>query len=496
MRPRWLTGSIGLALLSLAEFGTPVTAPVIAAANAGAEFMPVCPMPTCLSPQVTAKSGIGTANAMIEAKVSPEAAEKWCAIHKPRYKYCVKDEVKMGGTGNKSLYRASADCVAGRMTPIDGNTYTYIGVWEDGPGKGRPKFTTTNRRFPSTKWDETGIETHPDGSITGWGGGSPNLAAQWEVLCAGAPAPKVAAASAPQAVAQVPNAVQLRPSELKQAAEETQLQSADFGTPEATAKIAGKAGFIDVVGIKLGMPLKAALDVVKAHNPNLAMEPLTLPPYEALPGVTITPLVQSKKNTNTSGPEKEYVGLLITTAPSEPHVWGVMRELYYEREDSRPTIDTIVGALRQKYGQESLNENIRLTWMYDAQGQLVPKAKVQEIMSKCVSLWMVGLGVTGPGLHAGYFSRTMVGGYYYSSYGKDPFNGLCYSFSMVQAEYQAQSPIGKTSPPLVVNVKLNATNRQLEVSGLTAAHGLLIREATKLAEQRKGESEKRELPKF
>jgi hypothetical protein len=67
---------------------------------------------------------------------------------------------------------------------------------------------------------------------------------------------------------------------------------------------------------------------------------------------------------------------------------------------------------------------------------------------------------------------------------------------VVQAEYMAQSPIGKTSPPLVANIKLNATNRQLEVSGLTASHVLLISEATKLAEQRKGEAAKRDIPKF
>ena len=125
-----------------------------------------------------------------------------------------------------------------------------------------------------------------------------------------------------------------------------------------------------------------------------------------------------------------------------------------------------------------------------------PKPRPSEIMSKCVSVWSVGLAVTGPVLHAGYFNRTVVGGYYYASYGKDNFSGLCHSYSMVQAEYAAQSPIGKTSPPLVVTVKLNATNRQLEVSGVTASHTLLMREATKLAEKRKGEAEKREVPKF
>src|SRR3989442_14792447 len=70
------------------------------------------------------------------------------------------------------------------MTPIDGNTYTYAGVWPDGPGKGRPRFNTTNPRFPSKKWDETGVEMDGGGSITGWGGGSPNLAAQRTSHCA------------------------------------------------------------------------------------------------------------------------------------------------------------------------------------------------------------------------------------------------------------------------------------------------------------------------
>jgi hypothetical protein len=498
MRSVWRTALIGVC--ALVGFETPVITPVMAADNAGGESMPICTLPNCLNPRVTAKSGIGTANATAEAKVTPEDAAKWCATYKPRYKLCQQEEVRNGWIGFKNLYRASADCVTGRMTPIDGNTYTYVGVWEDGPGKGRPKFTTQNHRFPHTKWEETGIETHPSGSITGWGGGSPNLAAQWEVLCAGAPAPAVKTAQPPAqmtpSATPVPNAVQLRPNELQQATTETPLASADFGTADATAKIAAKAGSLDVVGVKLGMPLNVALDVLKAHNPNLAMEPLTLPPYEALPGVTMAPLIQSKKNTATAGPEKEYVGLLVTTSPSEPYVWGVMRELWYEKEDSRPTVDTILGGLRQKYGQESLNDNIRLTWLYDAQGQLIPKAKANEVMSKCVQLWTIGLAVTGPGLHAGYFNRTVVGGYYYSSYGKDPFNGLCHSFSLVQAEYMAQTPIGKTSPPLVTTVKVNATNRQLEVSGLTAAHGLLIQEATKLAEQRKGDAGKREIPKF
>jgi hypothetical protein len=47
-----------------------------------------------------------------------------------------------------------------------------------------------------------------------------------------------------------------------------------------------------------------------------------------------------------------------------------------------------------------------------------------------------------------------------------------------------------------MNVKVSASNHQLEASAVTAAHALLTREATKLAEQRKEQASKRAAPKF
>ncbi len=170
--------------------GVILTAAATLAWAAGGEYMPICTLSKCLNPQVTSKSGIGTANATAEAKIHPEDAAKWCATYKPRDKYCAKEQVQSGWVGFRSVYRASADCVAGRMTAIDGGSYNYAGVWEEGPGKGRPRFATTGRPpVLSKQWDETGVSVDPSGTITGWGGGSPNLAVQWEVLCAGAPPP-------------------------------------------------------------------------------------------------------------------------------------------------------------------------------------------------------------------------------------------------------------------------------------------------------------------
>jgi hypothetical protein len=133
--------------------------------------------------------------------------------------------------------------------------------------------------------------------------------------------------------------------------------------------------------------------------------------------------------------------------------------------------------------------------MYDAQGQQVPTVKANEVMNKCVSTWTVGISMTPNQLQWGYFNRQIVGGYFHGSYGKDHMNGLCQSYSHVVAAWDARVP-AKTSPPLVANVRVMAINRQVEASGVTASHALLIREATKLAEQRKGEAGKREVPKF
>jgi len=291
--------------------------------------------------------------------------------------------------------------------------------------------------------------------------------------------------------------VQLRPDQIQQAATETKLQTADFGTPEATAKIAAKAGFVDIVGLKLGTPLKSALDALKTHNSNLVMEPLAMPSYEALPGTVMTPLLMSKKYTNTaSNNEKESVGLLVTMAPSEPFVWGMWREVSYEKEESRPTVNTIQAGLRKKYGQESVKDaGNSLIWMYDAQGQQVPTAKANEVINKCVGTWTLNQSMPSSQMQWGYFNRQIIGGYFHGFYGKDNMNGLCQSYSHVVASLDARVP-SKTSPPLVANIKVVAMNRQLEASGVTASHALLIREATKLAEQRKGEAGKREVPKF
>ena len=58
-----------------------------------------------------------------------------------------------------------------------------------------------------------------------------------------------------------------------QTANDLPKPSADFGTPEGTAKIAAGAGFLDVVGIKLGMSAKDAEQALKAHDAKFKLKP-------------------------------------------------------------------------------------------------------------------------------------------------------------------------------------------------------------------------------
>jgi hypothetical protein len=266
--------------------------------------------------------------------------------------------------------------------------------------------------------------------------------------------------------------------------------SSEFGTPEATAKIAAKAGFLDVVGVKLGMSTKDALTAVKAHNPALTLEPKGQLEYEALPGVVMMPVLANTQNASKpSDPSIEYLGLLLTYAPNEAFVYGVWRDVSFGRPENRPTIDYIVNGLRKKYGPESATEDSLLIWLFDAQRQQVMGARALDIWKKCANLWM-----TGAEYELGHIQRQLTRGYYIESDGRDYHGGVCHSHSVVQARYLAGQD--RSSQPLVMNVKISASNHELEASGVTATYVLLTREATKLAEKRKAEASKRAAPKF
>lgn len=119
------------------------------------------------SPTIFSQSGFGTANAVAEARATRRGVEGWCANWSPDDKRCVAQTLAAEA---KQTYRASADCLAGRITNVDGNTYTFAGIWDNSDiGGGR------------TRWrDAAGKIVGRDNASGGLG-----IAANWEVLCPG-----------------------------------------------------------------------------------------------------------------------------------------------------------------------------------------------------------------------------------------------------------------------------------------------------------------------
>lgn len=132
------------------------------------------------APTVFRKSGIGTANAVAEARVTREAIRGWCENWSPNDRDCVERE--MASDMAKATYRASADCTRGRITAVDGKTYTLAGRWDNSDiGGGR------------TRWrDASGNIVGRDNASGGLG-----ISQQWEVLCPEAGARAGAGGAAP-----------------------------------------------------------------------------------------------------------------------------------------------------------------------------------------------------------------------------------------------------------------------------------------------------------
>lgn len=137
-----------------------------ASAQGQMDWLAVCAK--CLSPTIQTRSGIGTANAVATARITRQGAEDWCSNWAPGDRSCVAEQ--LASNQAKQTYRASADCTRGRITPIDGQTYTLAGTWDASDiGAGR------------TRWrDASGQIVGRDNASGGLG-----ISQQWEVLCPG-----------------------------------------------------------------------------------------------------------------------------------------------------------------------------------------------------------------------------------------------------------------------------------------------------------------------
>lgn len=280
---------------------------------------------------------------------------------------------------------------------------------------------------------------------------------------------------------------------------------ADFGTVQGTSRIAGTAGFLDVVDIKLGTREKDAVAALKRYNSALTLTPLRLLTYTVLPNVSMTPVIVAETKPAPDGSYERF-SLELTYSPNEAYVWGISRE-YSVAKSQAPTFENTMAGFRTKYGPESFAlTNEQLVWVFDVQGKLVPGAKGRDIFYKCTNQWQSGVGGVSAGgnrptgdnqLSNSWYDQQLRGGYYHAQQGNDYSNGMCHSHALVHLGLQRLGAMGAGEPTnLIRGFVLRVSNRQLEASGVQASHKQIAAAADALQKERAGEATKRSGPKL
>jgi hypothetical protein len=130
-------------------------------------------------------------------------------------------------------------------------------------------------------------------------------------------------------------------------------------TPETTAKLAASAGFIDIAGIKLGMPPQEALSAVKAENPAFKIDLVHMDAnWDLLAQLTSDASAAPKKrwaygiqgevNSTRSGGGFESVIVTLTVPPNPQVAFNIARKVEFPAQ-APPTVENIVAGLRKKY---------------------------------------------------------------------------------------------------------------------------------------------------
>jgi hypothetical protein len=241
------------------------------------------------------------------------------------------------------------------------------------------------------------------------------------------------------------------------------------GTPEQTAKLAAAAGKYDIAGMKLGTPLKEAMQTLKAHNPKLQMKKDTIK-YDVLGGELLYGL------TFTS-PEERFIFSL--TMPPNPIVVSKLARVLTFTKETAPTQQVIVESLIQKYGQPSYDNgpnqfndtNIRIiNWLDEADGSRMK----DENGTTCISSQSF-TGMPERTAEAAQMQPSGVAMLLESRWALGQ-GDVCQTRRMVQARIQRccvrQNILG--APDLVGAIAVLMGDGPLEVEATGATHELLV----------------------
>ncbi len=140
------------------------------------------------------------------------------------------------------------------------------------------------------------------------------------------------------------------------------------------------------------MPAAEAVQAMKADNPRLALtregykyEGFSDPLIATVNGNDAPATINESTHR-----ASEHIQILLTMPPNHEEVWGVNRSYSFPLAE-RPLMQTIVDALRKKYGPETvpprpLNYQ-SFVWVYDAQGRPMGPRGAQ-LSRVCAGTWV------------------------------------------------------------------------------------------------------------
>ena len=141
------------------------------------------------SPVITSLKGVGTASATAEARMMPKDLNAYCSEHAQYYTNAAACLTQKNTQYANTIFRASADCMAGTITTSEEQTYTLDGLWSANDiGAGRSRWRDSEGKVVPTNLTDNGLY----------------ISSQWETLCPGRVTPaliakaKSAPAAAPQ----------------------------------------------------------------------------------------------------------------------------------------------------------------------------------------------------------------------------------------------------------------------------------------------------------
>jgi hypothetical protein len=264
-------------------------------------------------------------------------------------------------------------------------------------------------------------------------------------------------------------------------------RSSTTGAPDATPggpavsltqveKIGHK---LDIVGVYLGMPVKAAIATVHAHSPGLAPEPTSFKMSD-VPDQTFTTNILFRSHTQEGA---ENIGLNLTTQPMQPVIMSVSRYVMYT-ESNHPTLAATIAAFRAKYGQEStsipkdVTNTYNYFWIYDRSGQQLTGQAAKMISSACAGI-------------SNDMKSSILEGFDGRIAGQD-----CSEYSYLRAEIEEWGPrrtnrLGQSEPPgLVFQMRIIARSIPLQIAGSDATRKMLFAaRAARQVQQKKAASQ-------